>query len=414
MMNLWWCRDRLISERPTDRGTLGGELRRLAIAIQLVNLPPVILLEEPTDGLDAAVSTELMSSLMQFAEGGCAIITSLAKPSLAVFNFAHDVVLLSHGYRIFAGPKGKLENFFCSPGVGYALHEDAVGPVDFVFDIADGTERPAGTRSPLQPQDLMARFDDSAYCEPSAMLEDGATRICLCVLPEDCDPYYGYVRTGGRGHVWSRTLTVIHRAFYVKCRERSVLLRSAKQTIVLGLLFGYFQLGMGNDTDYCMNILDFSYNEVACISSHMWLICTAAFAAAVTNIHIVCQKIKVFRYEYAVGACPVGAFWFATLVSEIPFSVAFSLVQASIIYSMAALNTGVTNFLFYVSAVAMVSVIGLTTAIMFAAVIKKELIVRDLFLFCSFMMTMSSGYLFKYDEMEAYVSQVSTSCILTC
>jgi ABC-type multidrug transport system ATPase subunit len=405
-MNLWWCRDRLITERPTDRGALGGELRRLAIAIALVHLPPVILLEDPVDGLDAAVSMEVMSSLRHFADEGCTIVCSMAKPSLPLFNLAHDLVLLSRGHRIYAGPRNDIADFFCSDELGYSLQED-VDLADFVFDIADGTERPAGTRKALQSDDIMARFEQSRFHEPSAMLEDGAWNASMSLLPQDAMPYYGYFRRTRRGHLWSRTLTVIERAFYVKIREREVLVKSLKQSIVLGLLFGYFQLGMGKDIDYCMNILAFAYNDVATVSSHMWLICSAAFAGAAVNIHIVCQKIKVYRHENAVGACPTAAFWFATLVSEIPFSVFFSVIQASLIYSMAALNTGINNYFFYVSAICMVGVIGLTTAIGFAAVIKKELIVRDLFVFCSFMMTMSSGYLFKYDDMNSYVSQVS-------
>jgi hypothetical protein len=39
--------------------------------------------------------------------------------------------------------------------------------VDFIFDIADGTERPMGSRESIEPDDLHARFEGSVdFCCP--------------------------------------------------------------------------------------------------------------------------------------------------------------------------------------------------------------------------------------------------------
>ena len=38
--------------------------------------------------------------------------------------------------------------------------------VDFIFDVADGTERPMGSRVSYEPDELQLRFQDSEYYTP--------------------------------------------------------------------------------------------------------------------------------------------------------------------------------------------------------------------------------------------------------
>ena len=50
-----------IHERPCLRGLEGGEIRRLSIAIEILHLPSVVVLEEPTHGLDTQEAIRVMS-----------------------------------------------------------------------------------------------------------------------------------------------------------------------------------------------------------------------------------------------------------------------------------------------------------------------------------------------------------------
>lgn len=126
-------------------------------------------------------------------------------------------------------------------------------------------------------------------------------------------------------------------------------------------------------------------------------------------MHILCQKIKLFRYEQRVKTCPTFAFWFATLCSELPFALASSLVSANLVYFMSELNVGVDNWLFFVGVVSCVAGVGITVAIALSAVIRREMIVRDLFLLFSFLMTISNGYLFHYDQSQPYIEKVKAA-----
>jgi ABC-type lipoprotein export system ATPase subunit len=49
------------------RGISGGQMKRLSIGVEIVNLPDLIFLDEPTTGLDSAISYDVMSAVRNLA-----------------------------------------------------------------------------------------------------------------------------------------------------------------------------------------------------------------------------------------------------------------------------------------------------------------------------------------------------------
>ncbi|KAI9088685.1 hypothetical protein K1719_029799 [Acacia pycnantha] len=143
----WGC-DTIVGDANVE-GISGREKKRLSLAIELLASPFVIYADEPTSafvkklklnsklqllfvlpfiknlldvlpGLDAFQAEKVVETLQQLAQDGHTVICSIQQPRGSVYNKFDDIVLLTEGSLVYAGPaRGDPLAYFSKLGLSF-------------------------------------------------------------------------------------------------------------------------------------------------------------------------------------------------------------------------------------------------------------------------------------------------------
>ncbi|CAH9075261.1 unnamed protein product [Cuscuta europaea] len=118
------------------RGISGGQRKRVNVGLEMVMEPSLLILDEPTTGLDSSSSQLLLRALRREALEGVNICMVLHQPSYTLFRMFDDFILLAKGgLTVYHGPVKKVEEYFA--GLGIHVPE-RVNPPDYFIDILEG------------------------------------------------------------------------------------------------------------------------------------------------------------------------------------------------------------------------------------------------------------------------------------
>ncbi|XP_067149243.1 ATP-binding cassette sub-family G member 5 isoform X4 [Apteryx mantelli] len=114
-------------------GISGGERRRVSIAAQLLQDPKVMLLDEPTTGLDCLTANQIVSLLSELAHRDRIVIITIHQPRSELFKQLFDkIAIMSFGEMVFCGNPLEMIKFFSD--CGYSCPEQS-NPFDIYVDL---------------------------------------------------------------------------------------------------------------------------------------------------------------------------------------------------------------------------------------------------------------------------------------
>lgn len=90
----------------------GGERKKIALAVQLLNDPPILFCDEVTTGLDSYTATHIVNTLKRIARTGKIVICTIHQPASGVFDKFDEVILLSNGRLAYQGPVSMINQLF--------------------------------------------------------------------------------------------------------------------------------------------------------------------------------------------------------------------------------------------------------------------------------------------------------------
>lgn len=306
----------------------GGEKKRLSVALELVNNPPVVFLDEPTTGLDDVASSTCISLLKRIARGGRTVICSLHTPSARLFAEFDHVYVVAAGRCAYQGTAAGVVPFLNE------LHlpcPKTYNPADFIIEVSSG--------------EYGSHTDNMV-----AAIENGKSQQWRDYAMEKTAPKFEsmeieQLNTGGvEKHNYMHGSTTFQQ-FYVlmkrmllqTVRNKSYLWLRVNLHLALGFMVAILFLRMGYDASKTIFNFGFCY---ACIIVMLYVPMMPVLLSFPQEVQLV--KREYFNHWYGLKA-----YYAALVCSRTPATIFFSLLYLVIVYPLTSQPLEITRIVMF-------------------------------------------------------------------
>ncbi|KAM6592638.1 hypothetical protein CsatA_000341 [Cannabis sativa] len=286
------------------RGISGGEKKRLSIGLEILTQPQIMLLDEPTTGLDSASAFFVVCTLGNIAHNGRIVVCSIHQPSGYLFDLFDDLYLLSGGEPVYFGDAKS------------AVKESTIS---------------VGSLGKMTTQDikeiLIHKYNNSKY---ATLTRDNIQRI-------NSTEEVIVLSNKSKSSWWKQLYTLTDRSFV-----------NMRRDVGYYWLRMVFYLGVA----VCTGIIYYNIN-----TSYLDIIARAKCQAFVYGFMICLsngglpsfiEEIKVYNGEMLKNHYGASVVMISNFVSSFPFLLVTAISTGTIIYEMVKLHPGFSHYSYFV------------------------------------------------------------------
>ncbi|XP_014600224.1 PREDICTED: ATP-binding cassette sub-family G member 1-like [Polistes canadensis] len=291
---------RLTNARDTISDTLsGGEKKRLSIALEMVNNPSILFLDEPTTGLDEISSIQTILLLQKLTKHLTrTIICSIHTPSASIFSKFDNVYVMANGQCVYRGPSNNIVSFFQQINIECPIHYN---PADFIIEISTGEYG-------QEKVDEMITYVERNF--PILPVKETITKFEL-------------ERKNFRISWYIQFITLFKRMMLQLYRDKKYEYLKISLHIFLGFINGLIFLNFGNDASKTLFNFGFCF---ICLIIFLYIPMFPILLRYPSEIHLV--KREHFNRWYNLSS-----YYFALTLSSIPAQFFNTLIYVLMVYN---------------------------------------------------------------------------------
>ncbi|KAI8472919.1 MAG: P-loop containing nucleoside triphosphate hydrolase protein [Monoraphidium minutum] len=306
------------------RGLSGGEKKRLAIGCELISAPSIMFLDEPTTGLDAFMSEQVMSTLQQLASAGHTVVCSIHQPRSSIFAMFDDLLLMAEGSVAYHGPAGGVLGHFAALGHPCPDHYN---PADFLADLIaidfSSPEREAETRGRVQKlTDAWAQRSGAAARE-AHMRRSASGAELVPATARACGKWY------------QQFGLLFRRSWRQVTRDRATAIARLMSNLSSAVVFGAIYFRMGRSQASVQDRLGLL--QVSAINT--------AMSSLIKTLGVFPTERVLVQRERRRATYSLLPYLGAKLLAELPVGAFFPLVFGSVVYPLCGLNPNPVRYL---------------------------------------------------------------------
>jgi len=345
-----------------SRGISGGERKRLSLGIELITPASILLLDEPSSGLDAFNAMNVMSSLKALCSSGRTVVVTIHQPRSGIMRQFDAIQLLSQGKLIFSGLAADALRFFESTGLPLPAHTN---PGDWFVDCIslDTSSCQAKAASQARIDMLAAAYADRRDACLAAQLRaagaDGARGKAAGAAMAGAGRRPATLRRW-----WTELRALSLRAYRLSKRQSFFNAVSAGRTALFALFLGLIWLRLGSNPDG-------QQGRIRGVAGLLFIsLVNHAFGGVFGVVFTFSSECALVFRERTAGAYRLSPYFVSKVGLSMPRVALLTLIHCLLLYWLAALRPSAAAF-FSFYAVHVLVLLNVEAATMAAAAASK-------------------------------------------